>query len=42
MDLLPLSDDGYCGLKVVAKGEKRGLSCSEEGQGGECGHRFGL
>lgn len=33
MDPLPLTDDGYCGLKVVAKGERGGLSCTEEGWG---------
>lgn len=31
MDPPPLTDDGYCGLKVVTKGEKKGLSCAEGG-----------
>jgi len=39
MDPPPLTDDGYCGLKVVTKEDKRGLSRAE-GEGLECGHRF--
>lgn len=34
MDPPPLTDDGYCGLKVVTKGEKRG---PESGRRGGCG-----
>lgn len=42
MDPLPLTDDGYCGLKVVAKGEKKGVRVVQgRDSGGECGHRFG-
>lgn len=43
MDLLPLTDDGYCGLKVAKKkeGEKKG-SPSRVEEGGRLwhGHRF--
>ena len=31
MDPPPLTDDGYCGLKVVTNGGKRGLSCADGG-----------
>lgn len=31
MDLLPLTDDGYCGLKVVTKRKKGGASGTERG-----------
>lgn len=50
MDPLPLTDDGYCGLKVVTKkrggGRKKlgGPSCTEKKGGGwrdvACVHRF--
>lgn len=37
MDPLPLTDDGYCGLKVAKKrGEKRGVRVVWKGEGG-CG-----
>lgn len=32
MDPPPLTDDGYCGLKVVTKGEKGGLTLAEGGR----------
>lgn len=35
MDLVPLTDDGYCGLKVVTKRKKEGLS--RTAAGGGCG-----
>lgn len=31
MDLPPLTDDSYCGLKVVAKGEKEGVLVIQRG-----------
>lgn len=37
MDPPPLTDDGYCGLKVVTKGRKG----AQRGEGLEYGHRFG-
>lgn len=39
MDPLPLTDDGYCGLKVAKKkkkGEKKGVRVVWKGEGG-CG-----
>lgn len=38
MDPLPLTDDGYCGLKVAKKrgGKKRGVRVVWKGEGG-CG-----
>lgn len=35
MDPPPLTDDGYCGLKVVTKGEKKGSESHRGGRG--CG-----
>lgn len=42
MDPLPLTDDGYCGLKVAKKrGEKKGSPSRVEGGGRlRRGHRF--
>ena len=40
MDQPPLTDDGYCGLKVVTKGKKGSETC-RGGEGLWCGHRFG-
>lgn len=42
MDPPPLTDDGYCGLKVVAKGEKKGVRVEQNKEEGlQRGHRFG-
>lgn len=35
MDPPPLTDDGYCGLKVVTKGKKKGGLIRAEWGGGE-------
>lgn len=41
MDPLPLTDDGYCGLKVAKKGGKKGSPSRVKGGGRlRRGHRF--